>query len=444
MDYCARDRGAQSMATVDQTLERSALAKASWRLLPLVALGYAIAYMDRVNISFAALQMNRDLSFSATVYGLGGGLFFLSYAALEVPSNMVLAKVGARRWIARIMLTWGVIAMGMAFVKTPWQFYTMRFLLGAAEAGFFPGGIYYVTLWFPESHRARAITRFYFAAPVGAAAMGAMAGGLLSLQGALGLAGWQWLFLVQGAPAVLLSVVILFLLPDLPANAKWLTPAEKAWLVGRLAADAQGRAGDHPNPFRALASPTFFALVAVNFLVLGSGYAFTLSAPQIVRGATGLSADVIGYFAAAGALLGAALMLLSGWLSDRTGERGLVVAIPLLAVAAALGLLAATDAPALVIGAYVVQQACNFAGVGMIWTTPGAILHPRSAAVGVAAINSLGQLGSFVIPALWGVTRDATGTFHAGLAVVAVNFALAATIVLALRHRARRLAPAVA
>jgi MFS transporter, ACS family, tartrate transporter len=432
------------MTTADGVSEHATLRKIAWRLLPLIALGYAIAYIDRVNISFAALQMNRDLGFSATVYGLGAGLFFLSYAALEVPSNMVLAKVGARRWIARIMITWGVLAMGMAFVQTPWQFYTMRFLLGAAEAGFFPGVLYYVTLWFPEAHRARAITRFYFAAPVGAAAMGAMAGGLLGLHGAFGLAGWQWLFLVQGAPAVLLSVVIFLVLPDRPADAKWLTDAEKAWLSARLAADADGRAGDHANPFRALLSPTFAALVAVNFLVLGSGYAFTLSAPTIVRGATGLPPEIIGYFAAAGALLGAVGMLANGWISDRTGERGLVVAVPLLMVAASLGLLALTDAPALVLGAYVVQQAANFAGVGMLWTTPGAILHPRSAAVGVAAINSLGQLGSFVIPALWGMTRDATGTFHAGLAVVAVNFALAAAIILVLRARARRLVPAAA
>src|SRR5690242_14688983 len=157
----------------------TALQKISWRLLPLLFLGYGIAYVDRLNVSFAALQMNRDLGFSATVYGLGGGLFFLSYAALEVPSNMVLAKVGARRWITRIMLTWGVLAMGMAFVREPWQFYTMRFLLGAAEAGFFPGVLYYVTLWFPETYRARAITRFYVAVPLGAAAMGAVAGSLL-------------------------------------------------------------------------------------------------------------------------------------------------------------------------------------------------------------------------------------------------------------------------
>jgi ACS family tartrate transporter-like MFS transporter len=429
------------MTMADDATARAALRKISWRLLPLIALGYAIAYVDRVNISFAALQMNRDLGFSATVYGLGGGLFFLSYAALEVPSNMILARVGARRWIARIMITWGVLAMGMAFVRTPWQFYTMRFLLGAAEAGFFPGVLYYVTLWFPEANRGRAITRFYVAVPLGAAAMGAVAGSLLGLQGTLGLAGWQWLFLAEGLPAVLLSVAILFLLPDDPQQVSWLSTDEKAWLTRRLAIDAAGRAGDHPNPFRALLSPTIAALVAVNFLCLGSGYAFTLSAPQIVKAATGLSADAIGYISAGANLFGAALILTNGWLSDRTGDRGAFVAGPMLVIAAAFALLAATDASGLVIAGYVAFTAFNVAAISLFFTTPGAILHPRSAAVGVAAINSLGQIGSFVIPSLWGVAKDATGTYHAGLAVVAVNFALAAGIILVLRARARQASP---
>jgi ACS family tartrate transporter-like MFS transporter len=342
------------------------------------------------------------------------------------------------------MITWGVIAMGMAFVKTPFQFYAMRFLLGAAEAGFFPGVLYYVTLWFPEAHRARAITRFYFAVPLGAAAMGAVAGSLLGLQGTLGLAGWQWLFLAQGLPAVLLSVVVFFTLPDRPSEVTWLSEAEKAWLVRRLDADGAGRSGDHPNPFRALLSPTIAALVAVNFLALGSGYAFTLSAPQIVRGATGLSASAIGYVAAGANLIGAALILTNGWLSDRTGERNLFVAAPLLAVAAALGLLAATDGFGAVLAGYVVFTAGNVAAIALFFTTPGAILHPRSAAVGVAAINSLGQIGSFVIPALFGVARDATGSYHAGLAVLAGGYGLAAVIILVLRARTRRApAPAV-
>lgn len=420
--------------------ERATIAKITWRLLPLIALGYAIAFIDRVNISFAALQMNQDLGFSATVYGLGGGLFFLSYAALEVPSNMILAKVGARRWIARIMVTWGVIAMGMAFVREPWQFYTMRFLLGAAEAGFFPGVLYYVTLWFPEAHRGRAITRFYFAVPLGAAAMGAVAGTLLGMDGILGLQGWQWLFLVEGAPAVLLAGVILVCLPDRPDQVRWLSDAEKSWLTGRLAADAEGREGDHANPFRALASPVFVALVVVNFLCLGSNYAFTLSAPEIVRGATGLTAGVIGYIAAVANLAGAALILANGWLSDRTGDRGLFVAGPMLLAGAALALLAATDAPTAVVVGYALFLVCNTASVALFFTTPGAIAHPRSAAVGVAAINSLGQLGSFVLPSLWGVAKDATGTYHLGLTVAAANFAVSAVIILVLRARARRLA----
>ena len=218
------------MARVDASNEqigRAAVSKASWRLLPLIGLGYGIAYMDRVNISFAALQMNQDLHFSATVYGLGGGLFFLSYAMLEVPSNLLLVRFGARRWIARIMLTWGLLAAGMMFVKTPTQFYVMRFLLGSAEAGFFPGVGFYLMQWFPAAHRGRAISRFYVALPLRSVVMGAVAGSLLNRHGQFGLAGWQWLFLVEGLPAVILSAVILVGLPDSPAQAAWLTDNER-------------------------------------------------------------------------------------------------------------------------------------------------------------------------------------------------------------------------
>jgi ACS family tartrate transporter-like MFS transporter len=419
-------------------VERATLRKIAWRLLPLIALGYGISYVDRVNISFAALQMNEDLGFSATVYGLGGGLFFLSYALLEVPSNMILARVGARRWIARIMVTWGALAMAMALVRTPTQFYVMRFLLGAAEAGFFPGVLYYITLWFPEAHRAKAVTGFYFAVPLSSALMGGMAGPLLGLDGRAGLEGWQWLFLVQGAPAVLLSVAILFALPESPAKAAWLSGEEKAWLARRLAADAAGRIGAEHSILRALAHPTVLALVAVNFLMLGSNYAFSLSAPTIVREATGLSAGSIGNVAVLGNLLGVAAMLTIGWNSDRTGQRHLHVAGPLLAVAAALGAISLTDSPAVMIGAYVVFLASATTAASQFFLTPGAILHPRAAAVGVAAINALGQLGSFALPALWGVARDATGSYHLGLAGLAANFALAAAIVLLLRRQMKR------
>jgi MFS transporter, ACS family, tartrate transporter len=206
---------------IDDAVGRSALRKAGLRLIPLFALGYGIAYMDRVNISFASLQMNRDLHFSASIYGLGAGLFFISYAACEIPSNLLLYRVGARRWFARIMFTWGLLAMGMMFVKTPVQFYVMRFLLGMAEAGFFPGVIFYLSQWFPPHMRARAISRFYISFPISTVLMGAMAGFLLDLQGKAGLAGWQWLFLIEGLPAVALSMVFLFFLPAGPATAKW-------------------------------------------------------------------------------------------------------------------------------------------------------------------------------------------------------------------------------
>src|ERR1700733_3717994 len=219
----------------EAAIGRSALRKASLRLLPLIGLGYGTAYMDRVNISFAALQMNRDLSFSATVYGFGAGLFFLSYAACEVPSNLLLCRLGARRWLARIMVSWGLVAMAMVFVRTPAQFYIARFILGVAEAGFFPGVIFYLTQWFPPEVRARSITRFYIAWPLSSAVMGALAGALMGLDGRLGLSGWQWLFAVEGLPAVILGVVFFFYLPDGPATARWLTEPERSAVLKRLA-----------------------------------------------------------------------------------------------------------------------------------------------------------------------------------------------------------------
>ena len=213
------------MPSGDEELERSTIRAVAWRLLPLILLGYLVSYMDRVNISFAAPTMNAQLGFTASVYGFGGGLFFISYAILEIPSNLALARVGARRWLARIMVTWGLVAMSMALVRTDWQFYLVRFLLGAAEAGFFPGVIYYLGLWFPQSHRGRAISRFYIAAPLASVVMGAVAGGLLGLDGHLRLHGWQWLLMAEGAPAVILAFVFLRWLPDRPADAAWLSTA---------------------------------------------------------------------------------------------------------------------------------------------------------------------------------------------------------------------------
>lgn len=421
----------------DEQIGRAALAKASWRLLPLIGLGYGIAYMDRVNISFAALRMNQDLHFSATVYGLGGGLFFLSYAAFEVPSNLLLVRFGARRWIARIMLTWGLLAVGMMLVRTPVQFYLMRFLLGLAEAGFFPGVIYYLTQWFPSAHRGKAISRFYVAWPLSTVVMGALAGALLNLQGRLGLAGWQWLFLVEGLPALAMSGVILLLLPDGPADARWLSDAEKSWIARRLATDAALTGAQDHGFWRALAHPRVLQLGAVNFLLLGGFYAFTLSAPAVLDGVTHLGVTKVGYLIAFSGVLGAAAMILNGWHSDRTQERFFHLAIPFVLMAVAFAGLAAPPSPLVAMIAYLAAIACNSAIGAVFWLVPGDLLHPRSAAVSVAAINAIGQSGSFVLPFAWGLAKDHTGGFLAGLSALPVAFLLAAAIVLFVQRQTR-------
>ena len=420
---------------------RSALRKASWRLLPLIGLGYGIAYMDRVNIGFASLQMNQDLHFSAAVYGLGAGLFFLSYALMEVPSNLLLMRFGARRWIARIMLTWGALAAGMMFVRTPLQFYVMRFLLGAAEAGFFPGVVSYLMHWFPAAHRARAISRFYVALPLSSVVMGGLAGWLLSLQGHLNLAGWQWLFIVEGVPAVLLSGVILVFLPDGPATAPWLSQSERAWIAGALAADKTRFAvSTEPTLLKILADWRVLALGLANICILGANYAFTFSAPAILKAGVHLSATHVGYLVAGGGLLGAIAMLLNGWLSDRRGERHLHTVVPLMVLAASFIVIGLGGSPWAIAAAYLVGMFCGPAVQAVFWSIPGDILHGRSAGVGVAAIGSLGMVGSFIGPIAWGVARDATGSFQAGLLFLAAPLGLAAGLLLLLRHRSRAVA----
>ena len=373
------------MSTVsagEDQIGRAAVRKASWRLLPLIGLGYCIAYIDRVNISFASLQMNQDLHFSATVYGLGGGLFFLSYALLEVPSNLLLVRFGARRWIARIMFTWGLLAAGMMFVKTPMQFYVMRFLLGAAEAGFFPGVVFYLMQWFPAAHRGRAISRFYIALPLSSVVMGAVAGSLLKLDGQFSLAGWQWLFLVEGVPAILLSAIIIIGLPNSPAEAAWLTDDERTWIVERLSEDkaALGTVPDH-GLLRALFDPRVLQLGACNVFILGSSYAFTLSAPAVLQGATRWSATEVGLVVALTGVLGAFAMVLNGWHSDRMRERHLHTAIPLALSAGAFLALGLSVAPWIVVPAYVVWFVSQMGVQSTFWLIPSDVLHGRSAAV---------------------------------------------------------------
>jgi len=417
----------------------SALAKVSRRLLPLLGLGYGVSYIDRVNISFAALRMNGDLHFSATVYGLGGGLFFLAYALMQVPSNLILARLGARRWISLIMISWGLLAVSLMFVRTPLQFYLVRFLLGAAEAGFFPGAVFYLMHWYPAAWRGRAISGFYVAFPLSNVVMGSIAGALLGLQGRLGLAGWQWLFLVEGLPAILLSMVFLNWLPDSPDTAAWLSDGEKAWIASGLAADRGALARDPDPGLRpTLFSPLVIGMGLVNALFLGGNYAFNLSAPAILVQATHLSATSVGYLVAIGGLLGAAAMVLNGRRSDRRRERHLHLAAPMAVVGAAYAAMSLVPSAVAFALAFLIAAAASAASTGVLMLVPSDRLSGRSAAAGVAAINAIGMIGSFVAPTLWGLLRDQTGSYATGIRLLPVMFFAAAAIVLWLRSTAKR------
>jgi MFS transporter, ACS family, tartrate transporter len=426
----------------DARVERALVTKLSWRLLPLIGIGYCLAYVDRVNISFAALQMNVDLGFSATIYGTGAGLFFLSYAAFEVPSNLLMVRIGARRWLARIMVTWGLLAAGMMFVRTPIQFYVMRFLLGLAEAGFFPGVIYYLSLWFPGAYRARAISRFYIAAPLASVFMGGLAGSLLGMKGVLGLSGWQWLFLIEGLPAVAMGVVFLFLLPDRPETADWLSDREKVALGEALATDdAAFPQTGRPTLVRAIVNGPVLALGAVNFLILGLFYAYNFSAPLVIRAATHWSAGQIGALVAGGGVIGAVCMLISGWSSDRLGERLVHLAAPLFGVAAALTVMAFVPDPMVLVASYLAFFGFFFAVQGVFWAASDRLLPASYTPVAIAAINTIGMIGSFVAPILWGRAKDLSGGYDVGLKILPVGFVLAALIVLLLRRAVRPAAP---
>ena len=420
----------------DAMIARRAITQMSWRILPLIGLGYLVSYMDRVNISFAATRMNADLGFSATVYGLGGGLFFLSYALFEIPSNLLLVRFGARRWLARIMVTWGLLAAGMMLVRTPLQFYGMRLLLGFAEAGFFPGVIFYLSHWFPLAHRGRAISRFYMTGPLATALMGGVAGWLLDLDGMGGLHGWQWLLLVEGLPAVVLGLIILRWLPDAPEAAPWLAAPEKDWIRRQLARDALriGEPAEH-HLLAALRNPLVLQLGLIGFLTIGGYIAFALSAPDLLAAATGLDARHVGYLMSLGSIIGLFSGLFTGWHSDRTGERfTYLIASTAIVGAACLTIGLATSAAVVTTAFLVLATAWTSVSLST-WMVSTDILHARLLAVGSAAINSISQLGAFVAPFAWGVAKDATGSYRAGLIGLSAVFLTAVAAILILRRQ---------
>jgi ACS family tartrate transporter-like MFS transporter len=382
------------------------MTRISWRLLPLLLISYLVSLMDRSNISYAAVQMNADLKFSNSVYGLGAGLFFAGYALFEVPSNMLLARFGARRWIARIMLTWGLISMATLLVRTPQQFYLIRFLLGVAEAGFFPGVLLYLSYWYPNAWRGRAISRFNVAAPISTMLMGSIAGALLGLEGWHGLRGWQWLFFIEALPAVLMAVIIYAYLPDRPNDVAWLSREEKSWLSATLAADAAAITPAH-------------------------GF---YSGPKLLMAATGWSVTRVGLLLAFGGALTMLAMLVLGWSSDRLRERPLHMTGGIVLAAFAVSLLARASTPGMTVGAYLLFSVVS-TNIGMMgFMLAGDRLHPAQRAVGFAAMNSLAQVGSFAGPSLWGLAADLTGGFHAALTFIPLVLVLAAGIVLAIRR----------
>jgi ACS family tartrate transporter-like MFS transporter len=423
-------------------IARSAVAKMSRRILPLILLGYLVSFMDRVNIGFAAIQMNADLGFSATVFGLGAGLFYLAYASFEVPSNVFLTRYGARRWIARIMISWGLVASGMMFVQTPLQFYAMRFLLGMAEAGFFPGVIYYLAHWFPRAHRGRAISRFYIAGPLGSVVMGSVSGALLGLDGAAGLHGWQWLLLVQGSPAVFVGLLVLRYLPDAPHTARWLTDEEKAWVARELVSDAARiREPASHDVLAALRNPFVLQFGLIGLLTIGSMVTLGLSGPLVLTAATGLDATRIGYVVGLGGILGVLSMLVTGWYSDRRGERFATMLASTVLMGIAFLLIALTDSPAVVVAGYLLFAASWTAvTLSQVMAWPD-VLHLRLLAVGSAAINTASQIGAFLMPLAWGAAKDATGSYRFGLLGLASAAMLASVLTLALRRQVRSAHP---
>lgn len=403
-------------------LEAATLSRVTRRLIPFLFVLYIANYLDRVNVSFAALQMNRDLGFSAGAYGLGAGMFFLGYCVFQVPSNLVLARVGARRWIGAIMIVWGAIASAMMLVRGVASFYALRFLLGVVEAGFFPGMIFYLANWFPAAHRARAVARFMTAIPLSGVVGGPLSGWLLGWNGVAGLAGWQWLFVLEGLPSAVLGVVALRYLTDRPEDAAWLPADGRVWLAERLRLERAGGSDRRRASLRlALLDGVVWRLGVLYFLIVVGLYGQGLWLPQLIKGSSQLGDLTVGLLAAAPALAAAVAMVAIAAHSDRTGERHAHVAVPL--VAGAIGFAAtalALDSP-LVATAALSLAAIGFTGaLGPFWALPTSFLSGAAAAGGIALINSLGNIAGFAGPYLVGAVKDATGGFAGALLVFAV------------------------
>lgn len=412
--------------------EHPAFGKVARRLIPLMMVLYLVSFLDRVNVGFAALTMNKDLDFSPAVYGWGASIFFLGYFLFEVPSNLIMEKVGARLWICRIMVTWGLLSAATAFVTGPTSFYVVRFLLGVAEAGFLPGMILYLGYWFPLAIRGRTIALFMAAVPIASAVGAPLSGMVLQTHGFLGLAGWQWLFLIEGIPACLLGIVVLIFLPDGPQQARWLSDAEKQAIAQRLALDAAGAPPSTRHALGpALTDPRVIGLGIVYFGLVMGLYGVGLWLPQMVQ-ARGYSPAAIGWILVLPYAVSAIAMLAWGRHSDRSGERVWHVAGPLLV--GGIGLAASIHAGSdlLALGAITVASMGIYATLGPFWTLPPLFLRGTAAAAGIALINAIGNLGGVAGPYVVGLLRQASGGYDSALEALALALILAGALALAL------------
>jgi ACS family tartrate transporter-like MFS transporter len=432
----------QTRESQARELQARVVRKLTWRILPFVMLLYFVSFLDRVNVGFAALSMNKAIGLTPTMFGLGGGIFFLGYFLCEVPSNLILNKVGARVWIARVMITWGLVSAASAFVTGPTSFYVMRFLLGVAEAGFFPGIILYLSQWFPARQRAAAAAAFMAAAPLSSALGSPISGALMELPTMGGLANWQWLFVIEAVPAVLLGFAVLKVLIDKPEQAPWLAADERDWLVGTLREESRERgrhAGHTAGALRALADPRVLVMALIYFGTSAGLYTLGLWAPQIIR-QFGFSAFGTGMINAIPNVLAVLGMVLWARHSDRKNERAWHVIIP--CVAAGLGLAFAGIAQTVVevVLALIIVNVGVSAAKAPLWAMPASFLSGAGAAAGIAMINSVGNLGGFVGPFMIGWLKSLTGGYAAGLYVVAALVTLSAVLTLMMNRRGVRAA----
>jgi ACS family tartrate transporter-like MFS transporter len=413
------------------------LRKVAWRLIPFLGVLYFFAFLDRVNVGFAALTMNEDVGLSAAAFGLGAGIFFIGYVIFEVPSNVMLARVGARVWIARIMISWGMLSAAMALVQGPVSFYVLRFLLGVAEAGFFPGIIYFLSCWFPSAHRARILGAFLIAIPLSGVLGGPLSTQLLGLDG-FGLVGWQWMFILEGIPAALLGFAVLAWLRDKPADAAWLAPRERDWLTAELAREGPAIA-QTVGVARVLASPMVWAFGLVYFGLIVGLYAFSFWLPQMAKGLGSLSNAQVGLVVMVSCALAGIAMMAWGLDSDRRGERRWHVALPAFVAAVAFaGSALLQDSPPAAFAAFVLGGIGVFCALPAFWTLPAAALAGTAAAAGIALVNSIGNLGGFVGPTMLGYAKDRTGSFALALWGLAAATTAAGLILLAVTAKRGR------